>query len=583
MFLLPVAVRAQFTFTTNNGAITITGYTGSGGVVSIPNSVGGLPVTGIGDRAFYSVGSISKVLIPASITSIGIYAFSFSDNLTNVTLGSGVTNIDFFAVHYCLGLSSIIADTNNPIFSSFDGVLFNKNKTILIQCPEGKTGTHTIPDSVVGVEDYAFYRCASLTNVTLGSSLTNIAFSQCTSLKAIAVNTNNPFFSSAGGILFNHNQTVLVRCPEGMAGNLVISTTVNSFADSAFSGCTSLTSVALPTNFASIGDSTFANCTGLTNMTIPNSVRSIGSHAFDYCSGLKNVTLGSGVTNLGEFAFIYCYGLNNFLTDTNNLWFSSVAGVLFNKNQTVLVQCPPGKTGSYLIPTNVNQIGFAAFITCTYLTNMVIPSSVTNLGNNAFYGCASLPNITIPNRVGNIPDFAFDGCSSLASISLSESIHSLGTYAFYGCSSLTDLKIPGSVTNLAEYLFPYCNNLKRIFFTGNAPSVDGLYVFYNAPANLTVYYLPATTGWETTLAGRSTVLWNPQAQTHDASFGVRTNRFGFNLTGSSNLVIVVEACTNLFNPIWRPVQTNTLTTGAAYFSDSQWTNFPSRFYHLRSP
>jgi hypothetical protein len=78
------------------------------------------------------------------------------------------------------------------------------------------------------------------------------------------------------------------------------------------------------------------------------------------------------------------------------------------------------------------------------------------------------------------------------------------------------------------------------------------------------------------------MLWNPQVQS-DASFGVRTNRFGFNITGTSNLVIVVEACTNLVNPIWSPLGTNILTNCSSYFSDPQWTNYPVRCYRLRSP
>jgi hypothetical protein len=113
---------------------------------------------------------------------------------------------------------------------------------------------------------------------------------------------------------------------------------------------------------------------------------------------------------------------------------------------------------------------------------------------------------------------------------------------------------------------------------------------FNGDNNTTVYYLPGTTGWQNfaLLTGRPTVLWNPQAQTSDACFGVRTNQFGFNITGSSNLVIVVEACTDLANPTWSPVGTNTLNTfigtnGSSYFSDSQWTNYPGRFYRFRSP
>jgi hypothetical protein len=79
------------------------------------------------------------------------------------------------------------------------------------------------------------------------------------------------------------------------------------------------------------------------------------------------------------------------------------------------------------------------------------------------------------------------------------------------------------------------------------------------------------------------VLWNPHVQTGDATFGVRTNQFGFTITGSSNLVVAVEACERVSSAIWLPVATNTLTGGSSYFSDPQWTNYPARFYRLRSP
>lgn len=105
---------------------------------------------------------------------------------------------------------------------------------------------------------------------------------------------------------------------------------------------------------------------------------------------------------------------------------------------------------------------------------------------------------------------------------------------------------------------------------------------------MTLYYLPGTTGLGSTFGFPQfgcppAVLWNPEAQTGGASFGVRTNHFGFAITGSSGLVIVVEATANLANPTWSPVHTNTLTGGSSYFSDPQWTNYPGRFYRLRSP
>ena len=145
------------------------------------------------------------------------------------------------------------------------------------------------------------------------------------------------------------------------------------------------------------------------------------------------------------------------------------------------------------------------------------------------------------------------------------------------------------VTSIGDEAFAYCTSLRGIYFWGNAPSV-GARTFQNDDS-ATVYYLPGITGWASFYAlwGPAyyervpAVLWNPQAQTSGANFGVRTNRFGFTITGTSSLVIVVEACTNLANPIWSPVGTNTLTGGSSYFSDPQWTNFPARFYRLRSP
>jgi hypothetical protein len=144
-----------------------------------------------------------------------------------------------------------------------------------------------------------------------------------------------------------------------------------------------------------------------------------------------------------------------------------------------------------------------------------------------------------------------------------------------------------SITSIGDYAFNSCANLASIYFKGNAPGANSS--VFSGANNVTVYYLPGTTGWDNFAqsSGISTVLWNPQAQS-GASFGVRTNRFGFNIIGSSNLVIVVEACTDLANPVWSPVGTNTLNTfigtnGTSNFSDPDWTNYPGRFYRLRSP
>jgi hypothetical protein len=108
-------------------------------------------------------------------------------------------------------------------------------------------------------------------------------------------------------------------------------------------------------------------------------------------------------------------------------------------------------------------------------------------------------------------------------------------------------------------------------------------VFAGDNNRITVYYMPGTTGWGTTFDGLPTMLWNAQGQAAIGGFGLRANQFGFNITGSSNLVVVVQASTNLANPAWYPLQTNTLNGASLYFSDPQWTNYASRFYRLAAP
>jgi hypothetical protein len=229
--------------------------------------------------------------------------------------------------------------------------------------------------------------------------------------------------------------------------------------------------------------------------------------------------------------------------DTLNPFYSSLDGVLFDKNQTTLIQYLGGRAGSYTIPTGVTNIGTSAFNSCTGLTNVTIGSSVASIGYDAFWGCTGLTSVTIPD----------------------------------------------SITSLGKYAFSLCTNLTSVYFRGNTPdSVDCCIFEYGTESGCitdpaTVYYLPGTTGWEPTFSHLPTAVWQPQVETSDASFGVRTNQFGFNINWASGMTVVVEACTNLANPTWSPISTNTLPDGSSYFSDPQWTNYPVRFYRLRWP
>ena len=285
------------------------------------------------------------------------------------------------------------------------------------------------------------------------------------------------------------------------------------------------------------GTSTFvAIPTNINNLT----VTSIGDRAF-YFNGLTSVTIPGSVTNIGEEAFGSCLLLTAISADANNSCFMSVNGVLFDKSESTLLQYPMAVGGSYTIPGGVTSIGEWAFSDCFSLTNVSIPSTVTSIGNKAFSNCASLASITIPGSVSSIE-----------------------SSAFYACSSLT-----------------------AVYFNGNAPSADST-VFVSTDFNYdpaTAYYLAGTTGWDDFSADTDipAVLWNPLIQTDDRSFGVVSNQYGFNITGTTNFTVLVEACTNLACPVWTPLTNVTLTNGSFYFSDPQWTNYSGRFYGLGFP
>jgi hypothetical protein len=169
----------------------------------------------------------------------------------------------------------------------------------------------------------------------------------------------------------------------------------------------------------------------------------------------------------------------------------------------------------------------------------------------------------------------------LTSVTIGNGVRRIGSAAFAGCYWLTSVTIPASVFSIGGFAFYDCTSLTAAYFLGNAP-FDGGHVFDASYGSdpVIVYYLPGARGWGPFFSGVPTELWNPRA----SALGVFGGHFGFNITGPSNTVIVVEACTNLAQPVWLPVSTNVLYGSvASWFSDPQSANYPARFYRFRSP
>jgi hypothetical protein len=185
-------------------------------------------------------------------------------------------------------------------------------------------------------------------------------------------------------------------------------------------------------NVTGIADQAF-NGSKFESVVLPDSITSIGNLAFSSCTNLTSIAIPAGITSIGNLAFDGCTALTSIDVDKNNMSYSSLSGVLYDKKQTSIIQYPATKKGAFTVPASVTSIGDSAFYDCTGLTSITIPEGVTTLGDNAFNGCTGLTSITIPASVTTIGRNAFFFCSALTSITIPASVTNIGTGAFYGC------------------------------------------------------------------------------------------------------------------------------------------------------
>lgn len=243
---------------------------------------------------------------------------------------------------------------------------------------------------------------------------------------------------------------------------IVIPTGVTKIGKAAFESCGGLTSVTIPDGVTSIGDRAFDGCSGLTSVTIPDDVTSIGFYAFSRCSGLTSITIPDNVTSISDGAFASCSGLISIKVSESNSNYTSVDGVLMNKEKTRIVIYPGGKSGDYIISDGITEIGDYAFSGCSGLTSITIPDGVTEISECAFSRCSGLTSITIPDSVTDIDWSAFSECSGLTSVTIPDGVTYIAQYAFHGCSGLTSITIPDSVTKIRECAFYECRGLTYV-------------------------------------------------------------------------------------------------------------------------
>jgi len=432
-------------------------YMGDETDLIIPSMIYGVTIKGIAYDVFSNSPQIRSITIPHTVTYI-------DENFGNLT-----------------NLERITVDEENTYYSSIDGVLFNKDQTILIAYPSAKQGEYIIPDTVEEICANAFNNATGLTSVTIPQKVSIIqdnAFVNCYNLKYI--------YWNAANVQDNHPS-----------------------ADDNF----------LNVYFQNIG-----NANGGCEVIFGDTVETIPRYAFYKCDGLKKVTISGNVNSIGYRSFQYCKDLESITVSADNTTFASHNGVLYNKDLTKLIQCPSGKTGDYIIPDSNIIIGENGFAGCDKLDSIAIPKNIKIIAQWAFYDCKDNVKINwnceeplgdrefhleygysktqdwfnkpvgiiIGNSVETVPEYFFSGCTNISNVTLHLNVKEIGVSAFNDCNSITDVYYQGTTNQWKKIMI---NEYNEPILDAIIHCSDGIYVYEYTASQKFVFSDGVITGY----------------------------------------------------------------------------------------
>ncbi|MDE6083648.1 MAG: leucine-rich repeat domain-containing protein [Muribaculaceae bacterium] len=447
-------------------------------------------ITQIGVVAFDQCTGMTSVTIPENVESIGLGAFSQCTGLTSVTIPRNVSMIGERVFQFCSNLEEILVEEGNKSYCSEGGVLYDIDKTTLLQFPGAKTECN-IPEGVHTIGKFAFYCSYKLTSVTIPESVTEIdsgAFWLCIGLTSVTIPGSVEYISD--GAFYGCEGLTSVIISEGV-----------KVIDGAFSRCDGLTSVTIPASVTRLIGNPFVFCSNLEEILVeegnkhycseggvvydfykttliacpgaikeynfPSTVMIIDGEAFDGCNSMTSITIPASEISIPYNIFGYCKNLEEILVEDGNKQYCSENGILYDIDKTILIACP------------------GAIKECN------IPNSVTVIGGLAFSNCINMKSITIPSNVKSIDTRAFEG-SELNSVTIPEGVESIGYGAFYVCRSLTSVIIPESVTEIGEYAFWECISLGSVTYLADQPIEGDTSIFSSTTYETAMLYMSET-------------------------------------------------------------------------------------------
>ena len=401
--------------------------------------------------------------IPDGTAYIGNFIFDNNTKLEKINIPKTVVDLGSTPFQGCTALKDISVDANNPNYSSDKGALLTKDKTIIIDYPDAKTGSYNIPNTVKRIENYAFEK-ADLDRVVIPESVKEIgysAFAYCTSLADIDIADNvesieaKAFYKTA----YYENQD---NWENGIfyLGNYLLD--VQDYTIGSIDSNSMIGRISAPINIKEgtkvIADSaferTFIESDSNVDIIIPNSVITIGDNAFASLTifstdFLINVTVPSSVKNMGEDVFKTDFKISGIpFVAHSSLGSVTFLGDVANVDSGMFSKCNSLKTIEF--KGNVGNITDSAFSSLSSLENISFSGTVGEIGSSVFSSCSSLKNVVLPNNLTNIPDYMFNGCTSLETITIPAGVEKIGNYAFANCSSLSDITLPDGVTYIGQ-------------------------------------------------------------------------------------------------------------------------------------